>query len=177
MVGRREFEVRDGRAKRAYKEPEVPFDNNAYSAEWHRRNPGKRHEYYAKTHPKARTLESLNADPRMLERTKRWAKEHSEASRHISQIRRARKRGIPGSPTLKQWQDLCAKFQNRCVCCGKFGKLTRDHIIPISNPNSSHDISNIQPLCYSRNSSKNNRFSVDYRKTPFIRSGQNLLFG
>lgn len=112
----------------------------------------------------------------LVNKAKKWSKANPDVCRQIAHVRRARIHGIPGSHTLAQWKALCAKFQNRCVRCGKSDcKLTRDHIVPVSNPNSSNDISNIQPLCYSCNSSKNNR-SIDYRKTPFINSGQQLLF-
>lgn len=116
------------------------------------------------------------SNPKILEYRKQWVKINPEGQKNQNHKRRALKKGIPGSHTVEQWKALCKKFKNRCVCCGKSGKLTRDHIVPITNSNSSNDISNIQPLCYSCNSSKNNRFSVDYRKTPFIKAGQNLLF-
>ncbi len=121
--------------------------------------------------------EHYKRDPsKAAEPVKRWQKLHRVHLRHTSQQRRAAKRGLPGSHTLQEWKDLCAKFKNRCVRCGVHGKLTRDHVIPITDPRSSHDISNIQPLCYSCNSSKGNRHAADYRKTPFINHGQLVLF-
>lgn len=112
------------------------------------------------------------SSPKKLEYTKSWAKLHPEGGRHRGQERRARQKGIPGSHTLAQWLELCARFQNRCVCCGKTAPLTRDHIIPITNPKSSHNISNIQPLCYSCNSAKGNRRTTDYRGSPFTGKGE-----
>lgn len=133
--------------------------------------------YQCKECKSEKDRERYAKNPAILKKSKEWAKLHPESCRQIAHRRRARKRGIPGSHTLKEWLTLCAKFKHRCVRCGEKRKLTRDHIIPISKPNSSNDISNIQPLCYSCNSSKNNRYSVDYRKTPFTMSGQELLFG
>lgn len=111
-----------------------------------------------------------------MQPVKRWQNSHGAELRHQAHKRRARKRQLPGSHTLKDWQDLCRSFHGRCVRCGVKGKLTRDHVIPITDKRSSNDISNIQPLCYSCNSSKGNRHSADYRMTPFINQGQFPLF-
>jgi len=78
---------------------------------------------------------------------------------------------LPGIHTAKEWQDLCSKFDNRCVCCGCTGKLTQDHVVPMSWPGSSNFIDNLQPLCLSCNTSKGNRRMVDYRQTPFTGKG------
>ncbi len=90
--------------------------------------------------------------------------------------RRARNRGVPGSHTNEEWKSLCNAFGNRCVCCGSYGNLTRDHVIPLTKQGSSNFISNIQPLCKPCNCSKHNNNSVDYRIHPFTRTGQNVLF-
>ncbi len=50
------------------------------------------------------------------------------------------------SHTFRQWELLKSKYNNRCVNCGKKGKLTIDHIIPLSRGGSDL-IENIQPLC------------------------------
>lgn len=108
-------------------------------------------------------------------KVREWQHRHPEAQKHLNQQRRALKRLVPGSHTIQEWLDLCARFENRCVCCGvRDKKLTKDHIIPISKLGSSHDISNIQPLCLSCNVSKWNSKSIDYRETPFINHGRLL---
>lgn len=89
------------------------------------------------------------------------------ASAQKSRRRRVTKAGLPGNHTAKEWADLCDKFENRCVRCGKTGPLTVDHVVPISLPGSTDFISNIQPLCSTCNTSKLNRHSNDYRLTPF----------
>ncbi len=84
-----------------------------------------------------------------------------------SRRRRVLKAGLPGNHTRKEWIDLCAKFDNRCVRCGDKRPLTVDHVIPISKPGATDFISNIQPLCSLCNTSKLNRHSTDYRLNPF----------
>lgn len=63
--------------------------------------------------------------------------------------------------TSKEWADLCARYGNICLCCGEVKALTVDHVIPLSK-GGTNDISNIQPLCKSCNSSKNAKI-IDYR--------------
>jgi 5-methylcytosine-specific restriction endonuclease McrA len=69
---------------------------------------------------------------------------------------RAKASGCEGSFTAQEWTDLCARYDQRCAICGNQKQLTVDHIVPLSK-NGSNWIENIQPLCRSCNSSKNNR--------------------
>lgn len=61
-----------------------------------------------------------------------------------------------GSHTHEQWTDLQARAGHRCVKCRRKQTLTRDHIIPLTKGGTDL-ITNIQPLCVSCNSRKNNR--------------------
>ena len=86
----------------------------------------------------------------------------------FAQRRRARKLASEGSFTTKEWEDLLSKHP----CCPGCGRewdqipppsnresvITRDHIVPLSKGGSNY-IENIQPLCYSCNSSKGDRIS------------------
>lgn len=83
---------------------------------------------------------------------------HSMAAIHR---RRARKRANGGTYTAREWRDLCAKYDHRCLCCGEAKPLTPDHVIPISR-GGSNDISNIQCLCLDCNLRKHTK-STDYR--------------
>lgn len=67
-----------------------------------------------------------------------------------------------GDYTLKEWQELCDRYEDHCLACGKDDVLlTVDHVIPVSM-GGSNDISNLQPLCQSCNSSKGTKV-IDYR--------------
>ncbi len=84
-----------------------------------------------------------------------------------NECRRTHKRRVElaengGDYTLEEWADLCEKYDNKCLCCGKSNvKLTVDHVIPVSK-GGQNTIENIQPLCKSCNSKKRTS-ATDYR--------------
>jgi 5-methylcytosine-specific restriction endonuclease McrA len=78
--------------------------------------------------------------------------------------RRALKKQTISTVTLEQWEKLKQKYNHTCLSCGKVEpdiKLELDHIVPLSK-HGTNDISNIQPLCKSCNSSKGTK-TIDYR--------------
>jgi 5-methylcytosine-specific restriction endonuclease McrA len=87
---------------------------------------------------------------------KQYKRSHPELRRASDTKRRARKNGAAISDfTAQQWQDMQAAYDHRCVYCHKRykGKLTQDHITPISK-GGNHTYSNIVPACRRCNSSK-----------------------
>lgn len=67
-----------------------------------------------------------------------------------------------GTHTYQEWLDCKKKHNNTCLMCMKTEpdvKLTIDHIIPVSR-GGKNNISNIQPLCRSCNSSKSNKITI-----------------
>lgn len=79
----------------------------------------------------------------------------------ITQNRRCLERAAPGNFTNAEWIAVCERFGWTCPCCGKCKPLTRDHIVPILRGGDNF-ISNIQPLCKSCNSRKNNKIIICY---------------
>ncbi len=105
-------------------------------------------------------------------RARKWTAKNRDKVRDRTRRAEMKRAQVPGAHTTAQWRILCDQFGGRCVRCGVSGRMTRDHVVPVSYPGSNDDISNIQPLCHSCNASKNNLSSVDYRETPFTGQGK-----
>ncbi len=78
----------------------------------------------------------------------------------LNRQRKILKKANGGSHTFADWEDLKAQHNWTCVHCGRKPpeiKITEDHIIPLSK-GGSNNIDNIQPLCSSCNSKKNNKY-------------------
>lgn len=76
--------------------------------------------------------------------------------------RRSAKLSSSKAFTGQEFKNLCKKYANRCLCCGRSDvPLTADHVIPLSL-SGSNSIENIQPLCQSCNSRKAIK-TIDYR--------------
>lgn len=155
---------------------------NEISRQYHRDNKERIREQrkaYRAANAEAIKQKSRDGREKARKREAAWRARHPDNVKSQHDRQRARKNAIPGYHTQAEWRALRRKFQDRCVCCGvhdSVRRLTRDHVVPISNPLSSDDISNIQPLCYRCNCSKKDTHATDYRRTPFINSGQSVLF-
>jgi 5-methylcytosine-specific restriction endonuclease McrA len=94
-----------------------------------------------------------------------YYKRFLEKSVAANNRRRAIKYASKITHTEEEWQELKAFYNFKCLRCGKQEpdiKLTRDHVIPLTQ-GGSDSIDNIQPLCARCNSKKNNKH-IDYRK-------------
>lgn len=87
---------------------------------------------------------------------------HPETYRAAGRRRRARLAQVQGEFTPSEFEELCEAIGYRCPSCRlEYPILTADHVVPLSE-GGSNDISNIQPLCRSCNSSKGTR-TMDFR--------------
>lgn len=90
---------------------------------------------------------------------KKWKNNHREATRAQGRRRRALKKRAPVNDlTHDQWLEIQAAQDHRCYYCGKRrkGKLTQDHIVPLSK-GGSHTVQNVIAACHSCNSRKGTR--------------------
>jgi 5-methylcytosine-specific restriction endonuclease McrA len=127
--------------------------HNALNREWDKRNPDKRREITRRHYYKYHTRE--------IARVIDWRKRNPDKFAIYCKNNRAMRRGAEGRHTLREWQELCERYDNKCAACGKPAKLTVDHIVPLTKGGTNY-IENIQPLCQSCNSSKNSK-TIDYR--------------
>lgn len=73
----------------------------------------------------------------------------------------ARRSLLHGSVSYEQWQQCLDYFEHSCAYCGTCGKLTVDHIIPISRFGVNR-VYNVVPACSSCNSSKSAHDILDW---------------
>lgn len=134
----------------------------AYQREYNTNNPDKvrdRHkQYYEKN--KRWLLDNWKEKGRL------WKRNNRDKVLSYVHKRRAMKMKNGGSYTVEEWNDLCNRYGNMCLCCGKSAdeeRLTIDHVIPIIKGGNNY-IFNLQCLCLSCNLSKGVRYT-DYRTT------------
>ncbi len=87
--------------------------------------------------------------------------ERLRAAASDSGLRRAREAYAPGEHSNEEWNALLQRLGRRCLRCDAEDDITKDHIVPLSR-GGTNDIENLQPLCRSCNSWKNDR-TVDFR--------------
>lgn len=89
---------------------------------------------------------------------------HKAYYKEQNRKRKMRKQNAEGFHTDAEWEALKAKYNYACLRCGKQEptiSLTRDHVKPLILGGTDY-IDNIQPLCHSCNSQKNDT-EIDYR--------------
>jgi len=91
---------------------------------------------------------------------KHYRKRYPEKIAKLKARRYLREKNAEGSHTEKEWEELKEKYNFKCVICGESNDLTKDHIQPLSKGGSNY-IDNIQPLCRSCNSKKNDKYNPE----------------
>lgn len=108
---------------------------------------------------------SNNQERRRLQNVKAttiWQSRNQDKVKHWKNNNKHKRRASEksGDLTLEQWIELCNKYGNACLSCGKSG-VTIDHVVPLSK-GGTHTIDNVQPLCGKCNSIKHDK-TIDYR--------------
>lgn len=130
---------------------------NKRTKKWREKNPERMREH-------RRKWERENGD-KSASIKKEWWRKNKHKRKIYDAKRRSRKTKAGGSFTASEWNGLCEAYKNKCLKCGKTfprNKLIADHIKPVVMGGDSN-ITNIQPLCRSCNSSKGAKH-IDYRK-------------
>lgn len=92
---------------------------------------------------------------KLLARAIAWPAANPEKKAIQSHKRRALETAA-GSYTLDEWRAVMDQYGHRCRMCACEGKMTVDHVIPLSK-GGSNTVENLSPLCKPCNSRKNNR--------------------
>lgn len=88
-----------------------------------------------------------------LNKSREYCRANPDKSYAKKLRRKMRLAGVVNDLTPLQWQGILRMFRYRCAYCGKGGKLTQDHITPITK-RGGHTASNVVPACQRCNSSK-----------------------
>lgn len=113
---------------------------------------------YRKDNPEKRRQTVKNTNDRRRKAINKWKRENKDKMGVYRTRRRAVKKGNGGSHTVAEWRAILSDANHACKHCGRTDvKLTKDHIIPLTK-GGTDNASNLQPLCFSCNSRKGNRY-------------------
>ena len=125
----------------AYRQrPEIKAKKAAYEAEYRQRPDvkAKRTAYHAAHQAAYRT-----AHP----------EKRREQGRRVAATRRARIAQVLCTLTKQEWETILEMAGRACIYCGSQGRLSQDHLIPISR-GGPHTAENVVPACMPCNISK-----------------------
>lgn len=98
-----------------------------------------------------------------LAAAKRYAAAHPEVGQAAKRRRKAllAKNGVYRFSGA-DWKRCLDRHGHRCVYCGSSGKLTMDHVVPVTR-GGTHGAGNIVPACNRCNASKGNSLLIEWR--------------
>lgn len=88
--------------------------------------------------------------------TRNWSRNNPAASKAACERRRARLNGVECTLTTVEWLALIEAWGRRCAYCRGEGRLTKDHVVPISK-GGGHTMDNVVPACMPCNAAKGDR--------------------
>lgn len=139
-----------------YKERQRAFSESGKKSESAKRERVKHRESYL-----ARAKAWVTNNPkRHQEHVRAWLKRNPSKVKTYQENRRGRVASA-GEYTHAEWESLCDFYGHICLCCRESKPLTVDHVVPLSK-GGRNTIDNLQPLCASCNSRKNQKI-IDYR--------------
>lgn len=69
-----------------------------------------------------------------------------------------------GRITARDWERTLRRYASRCAYCGASGKMTMDHVVPLSR-GGTHTIGNVLPVCGPCNFRKGTRCITEWRQS------------
>jgi 5-methylcytosine-specific restriction endonuclease McrA len=154
--------LRDSRARHRDK-------RNAETEQWFTEHPGAKARHsktWRDKHPEEKRADSRSyyaANRKaVLARTSVYAKTHPEVLQKKNSRRRALLANAEGYWTVQEFLEKCEALDYCCFYCHvQTGKLTVDHVIPLSRGGTNW-IENIVPACESCNYSKQDKTGEEY---------------
>jgi 5-methylcytosine-specific restriction endonuclease McrA len=98
----------------------------------------------------------------MYARNRAWAKKNPQKVAVLMQRRRARIAATLATLTAEQWSAILVLYEGKCAYCGKAGKMTMDHVVPVIRGGGT-TANNVVPACQSCNSSKGTKTPEEWR--------------
>lgn len=172
-------------ARRRYRRNNGLSNEKEYNKQWQKDNIEKIREYSKKHYHsgkgKERQRQWEKENPENYK--KRWKKYYDKNKDKLSEYKRNYKKEHPDI-AQKQWMDTKTKRKrlkkengffeisqkefnkirnSPCAWCGTEENITVDHVIPLDR-GGRHSIGNLQPLCLSCNSSKNNKLMIEWKR-------------
>jgi 5-methylcytosine-specific restriction endonuclease McrA len=136
----------------------------AYHRRWnavHHQQQVESQRRYRVNHPEKAAAYKAKRRDTILARGREYYRSHLGLYHAINVNRRARIANSDGTYSSAEWEELCIKWENKCLCCGAVKELSVDHVIPLSL-GGRNDIGNLQLLCRSCNLRKHTKMT-DYR--------------
>ena len=97
----------------------------------------------------------------ILKKNSLYSKENTDKGSIIHQRRKTRKKSLPATLTVGQWNDVKENFSNCCCYCGRKLPLEMEHFISLANKGG-FTKENILPSCKPCNSSKGSKFFFEW---------------
>lgn len=133
------------KARRRYRQKKSVREHERKCArEWYVKNRERRMQYDREYREENKT--------KRYSYHKKWVDLNRDKISVFNQKRRARKKNADGEFSARDYAAL-KKYYDRCVYCGKEGKLSVDHVMPLAK-GGKHELSNMVLACRSCNSSK-----------------------
>lgn len=107
-----------------------------------------------------RTEYNKRTRSRRAEYTRQWRKLNPASTRSSKYKRRVRE--LQGVLSERDWSRTLNRFDHRCAYCGRKGRMTVDHVVPLSR-GGRNAVGNVLPACRQCNSSKHARFLSEWR--------------